>query len=124
MVGTRQLAALVAEANRAGTKLIAVGDPKQLPEIQAGGLFAALDRRLGRQELIGNRRQSDLAERSALVDLREGRADAALGRLVSNGNVTVADNVEVVRDAMVADLAQRRRSGQGRRHDRPASGGR
>ena len=103
MVGTRQLAALVAEANRAGTKLIAVGDPKQLPEIQAGGLFAALDRRLGHQELTGNRRQSDVAERSALVDLREGRVDAALGRLVSNGNVTVADNVELVRDSMVGD---------------------
>lgn len=103
MVGTRQLAALVAEANRAGTKLIAVGDPKQLPEIQAGGLFAALDRRLGHQELTGNRRQVDIAELSALVDLREGRVGAALGRLVSNGNVTVGDNAELVRDAMVAD---------------------
>lgn len=103
MVGTRQLAALVAEANRAGSKLIAVGDPKQLPEIQAGGLFAALDRRLGHQELTGNRRQVDVAERAALVDLRDGRVDAALGRLASNGNVSVADNAEVVRDAMVAD---------------------
>lgn len=103
MVGTRQLAALVGEANRAGSKLIAVGDPKQLPEIQAGGLFAALDRRLGHQELTGNRRQVDLAERDALVDLREGRVDAALGRLVDNGNVTVGDNAELVRDAMVAD---------------------
>jgi len=40
MVGTRQLAALAAETARAGAKLILVGDPRQLPPVEAGGLFA------------------------------------------------------------------------------------
>ena len=103
MVGTRMLAALVGEANGAGTKVIAVGDPKQLPEIQAGGLFRALASRLGQHELTGNRRQADPAERIALADLRAGRVDAAVGRLVDNGNVTVSDNADLLREALVAD---------------------
>jgi len=57
MVGTRMLAAIASEANAAGSKVIAVGDPKQLPEIQAGGLFSGLAQRLGPHELTGNRRQ-------------------------------------------------------------------
>ena len=40
---------------------------------------------------------------TALVELRDGRVNAALGRLVQNGNVTVFDNADLVRDAMVAD---------------------
>lgn len=103
MVGTRMLAGLVADSSRAGAKVILVGDPKQLPEIQAGGLFAALASRLGHEDLADNRRQVDPAERTALVDLREGRVDAALGRLIANGNVTLADNAELLRDAMVTD---------------------
>jgi conjugative relaxase-like TrwC/TraI family protein len=111
MVGTRMLAGLVADSTRAGAKVIAVGDPKQLPEIQAGGLFAALAGRLGHQDLVDNRRQVDPAERTALVDLREGRVGAALGRLVANGNVTLADNAELLRDGMVSDWLRAESSG-------------
>lgn len=103
MVGTRMLAALASEASAAGTKVIAVGDPKQLPEIQAGGLFNGLAHRLGSHELTGNRRQTDPVERAALVELRQGRVNAALGSLVDHGNVTVCDNADLVRHAMVAD---------------------
>ena len=106
MVGTRMLAALVAEANSAGAKVIAVGDPKQLPEIQAGGLFRALASRLGEHELTGNRRQRDPVERIVLADLRAGRVDAAVGRLVERGHVTVSDNADLVRDAMVTHWLQ------------------
>jgi ATP-dependent exoDNAse (exonuclease V) alpha subunit len=111
MVGTRMLAGLVADSARAGAKVIVVGDPKQLPEIQAGGLFAALASRLGHQDLVDNRRQVDPAERTALVDLREGRIGAALGQLVANGNVTLADNAELLRDGMVSDWLRAESSG-------------
>ena len=103
MLGTRMLAGLVSDAARAGAKVIAVGDPKQLPEIQAGGLFAALAKHLGHEELVDNRRQVDVVERAALVDLRHGRVARALGRLAEHGNITLADNAELVRNAMVAD---------------------
>ena len=44
MVDTRTLAALLAHTRAAGGTLVLVGDPAQLPEIGAGGLFAALAR--------------------------------------------------------------------------------
>ena len=44
--GTRDLARLLDEVDRTGAKAVLVGDPKQLPEIAAGGLFAALTERL------------------------------------------------------------------------------
>ena len=47
MLGTRLLAALAEEAHRANAKVVLVGDPKQLPPVEAGGLFAT-PRRAGR----------------------------------------------------------------------------
>lgn len=56
MVGTRQLHRLIDHTAKVGAKLVLVGDPKQLAEIEAGGLFASLARRLGHAELTENRR--------------------------------------------------------------------
>jgi conjugative relaxase-like TrwC/TraI family protein len=111
MLGTRLFADLVARADRAGAKVIAVGDPKQLPEIEAGGLFSARITRVDAIKLAGNRRQRDPEERSALAALRAGRVDAALGRLERNGNVTLADNADLVRDALVDDWYQAHQAG-------------
>ena len=57
MVGTRVLARALDHAERAGAKVVLVGDPKQLPEIDAGGLLAALAERMPGAELTTNRRQ-------------------------------------------------------------------
>src|SRR5690606_2870115 len=72
MVGTRDLARLVDLTDRAGAKLVLVGDPKQLPPIEAGGLYPALRIRLGASELVQNRRQRDPDERRVAADLRAG----------------------------------------------------
>lgn len=103
MVPTRQLAALVEEAGRAHAKLVLVGDPRQLPEIDAGGLFAALARRVAPVVLTENRRQIEGHERTALDHLRAGDSDRALDILRANGNVTVATNADRLRDSLVAD---------------------
>jgi len=103
MLPTRQLARLVHEANQAGAKTLLVGDPKQLPEIDAGGLFSALAKRLPTVHLTENRRQTDPIERQALGDLRHGNIDAALAGLERTGNVTIAPNADTVRAALVAD---------------------
>ena len=44
MVGTRDLARLLDAAEQAQAKLVLVGDDRQLPEIQAGGLFSRAGR--------------------------------------------------------------------------------
>src|SRR4051794_41583020 len=72
MVPTRGLAEIVEHVERAGAKLVLVGDDRQLPEIGAGGTFGALARRLPAIELRENRRQSAAWEREALALLREG----------------------------------------------------
>ncbi|HZD22776.1 MAG TPA: MobF family relaxase, partial [Acidimicrobiia bacterium] len=77
MVGTRQLGALSDHVEQAGGKLILIGDPHQLPEIEAGGLFHTLVDRLPAVELRGNVRQEQTWERAALAELRNGSvADA------------------------------------------------
>jgi hypothetical protein len=59
-------------------KVVLVGDPKQLPEIDAGGLFRALTTRLPAIELTDNRRQAHTWEQAALDELRHGDPDTAL----------------------------------------------
>ena len=59
MVGTRNLAPLLRQASLGGSKVVLVGDPKQLPEIQAGGVLASLAKRHPVLTLTENRRQND-----------------------------------------------------------------
>lgn len=112
MLGTRLLARVIAEANRAGATVLLVGDPKQLPEVEAGGLFAALANRLDVIHLTENRRQRDPIERAALDELRAGHVDPALGRLHRAGNITLADNADTLRDTLVADWHDARVEGR------------
>ncbi len=78
MVGTRQLAAITDLVEQAGGKLILIGDERQLPEIEAGGLFRAFANRLPAVELTENIRQHHPWERTALTQLRDGSADQAI----------------------------------------------
>lgn len=112
MLGNRRLAAFVDEAAAANAKLVLVGDPKQLPEIDPGGLFKSLATRLGHHELTDNRRQLDPVERQAVTDLRLGRAPQAVERLVDHGRILTADNADQLRQRMVADWYDAYRSGR------------
>lgn len=78
MVGTRQLDTLLDHAERAGAKVVLIGDDKQLPEIAAGGAFRALKEQLPSIELTEVRRQKHSWERDALELLRSGQAAEAV----------------------------------------------
>lgn len=104
MVATRQLARLIELTGRAGAKLVLVGDPAQLPEIEAGGLFAALARTLPAVHLSGNVRQCQAWERDALAQLRDGDVLAALGAYCRHGRVHVAGSAEELRTAMLEEF--------------------
>ena len=78
MVGTRQLAAVSDLVDDAEGKLILIGDDRQLPEIDAGGMFRALAQRLPAVELTENIRQRQPWEREALTQLRDGSVGRAL----------------------------------------------
>jgi conjugative relaxase-like TrwC/TraI family protein len=103
MVGTRQLARLLEHADRAGVKVVLVGDTAQLPEIDCGGLFRGLLVRLGGIKLDHNRRQTEQWERQALELLRAGDPGAAIGRYWQHGRVVVRDSAPALRHQLVAD---------------------
>jgi conjugative relaxase-like TrwC/TraI family protein len=90
MVDTRTLAHLLQHTRTAGGTLVLVGDPAQLPEVGAGGLFTALARHPDTVTLTDNRRQTEPWERRALADLRAGDPDAAVAAYADHGRVHTA----------------------------------
>ena len=103
MVGTRKLERLHQLTRDAKAKLVLVGDPRQLPEIEAGGAFIALARRLGSIRLRANLRQRDPVERRALAELRARHVGVALARLTAHGRVTELPTAEQTRQTLVDD---------------------
>ncbi len=106
MAGTRQLARLAEIAARDNAKLVLVGDYRQLPEIDAGGLFRSLAENATPIELVTNMRQAEPWEREALDRLRDAapaRAVAALEHYQRHGRVVVAPSIDQSRAQLVAD---------------------
>ncbi len=101
--GTRDLARLLDEVDRTGAKVVLVGDPKQLPEIAAGGLFAALTERLPALELKDNRRQQHEWEIEALRQLRDGATTHALHAYLVHGRITVGHDSHHTKTLLLAD---------------------
>lgn len=103
MVGTRQVARLLDLASANKTKVVLVGDHRQLPEINAGGAFAALAGDLGAITLRQNRRQTAAWERSALRALRDGNPDDAVDLYLAADRVAVTDHAPLAHERMVQD---------------------
>lgn len=106
MVGTRQLHRLMAAAENYGWRLVLVGDPRQLPEIDAGGAFAHLVGRVPTWRLQTNRRQVETWERDALDRLRDHQPGSALAAYQTSGRVTVTATAGERVQRMVADWHQ------------------
>jgi Ti-type conjugative transfer relaxase TraA len=103
MIGTRQLARLLQHAADAHMKVVLVGDPHQLPEIDAGGLYRALTTRLPIIELTDNRRQLHVWEQAALDELRHGDPTAALDTYRTHGRIITAATPHDLRERLVDD---------------------
>ncbi len=89
MVDTRQMVALLSIAQGAGTKVVAVGDDRQLGAVGVGGWFTAAHTAAGGPDLVDVRRQQHEHERTALALFRAGAEHDALGVLAGAGQVTV-----------------------------------
>jgi conjugative relaxase-like TrwC/TraI family protein len=105
MVGTRELARLIEACDAADSKLVLVGDPGQLPEIEAGGTLAALVSRIGATELTENRRQVERSERVALSALRHGRSAVALATYERAGRLHTAPSLREAQTALFQSWA-------------------
>ena len=103
MVGTRDLARILDAAEARQVKVVLVGDHRQLPSIDAGGLFAALADTPQALRLTVNRRQHHAWERDALADLRDGDPQRALVHYDANRRITWTATAEDARAALVTD---------------------
>jgi ATP-dependent exoDNAse (exonuclease V) alpha subunit len=112
MVGTRKLARLLAHADRAGSKVVMIGDDRQLASIDTGGAFRAFRLRLGATELRGNHRQQTALGQQVAALFRAGRQHEAFDRLVEHGKVIVCRTEAEANAAQVRDWWQRFRDGQ------------
>ncbi len=106
MVDSATLARLLDHAERAEAKLVLVGDPEQLGEIEAGGLFRALAERGEPIRLDQVIRHNHETDREAAKRIREGEGREALGLYRSEERVVIAPDAEARREAMVADWHQ------------------
>lgn len=111
MLGTRRLAALAEETHGAGAKLVLVGDPAQLAEIDAGGLFASLAHRVVPSVLTENRRQRDSGEQTIARQLRERATTDAVSSMQRHGRITTAPTGDALRDVIVRDWLDHRSVG-------------
>lgn len=118
-VGTRAVAELAQHLDRAGGKLVLVGDTHQLPEIEAGGAFRGLAQRLPVAELTVNYRQADPAEKARVAELRSGDVEAALRMYDEVGRLRRGSTADEVHERLVADwyAAWRRQPSEAGRAD-------
>ena len=112
MVGTRKLASLLSHADRAGSKVVMIGDDRQLAAIDTGGAFRAFRLRLGAAELRGNHRQRTQLGQDIAALFRNHRSDEAMDRLVEHGKVIVCRSETEANAAQVRDWWQRFSTGQ------------
>jgi conjugative relaxase-like TrwC/TraI family protein len=103
MVGSRKLGRLLEHAEQAQTKVVLVGDDRQLAAIDAGGGFRALRLRLGASELTENRRQHQAWEREALELVRSGLVEEAVAAYQAHDRVVAADSKPAATLALLQD---------------------
>jgi conjugative relaxase-like TrwC/TraI family protein len=106
MVGSRKLGRLLEHAQQAQTKMVLVGDDRQLAAIDAGGGFRALRLRLGASELTENRRQHHAWECEALELVRSGLVEEAVAAYQGHDRVVAADSKPAATLALLQDWWQ------------------
>lgn len=111
MVGSRQLARFIGEAEARGAKIVLVGDHEQLQAIGAGAPFRAIAEQIGHVELSDIRRQRYDWQRQASVAFATHKTAEGLAAYRDHGDIHFAESrdaamANIVRD-YVADSAER-----------------
>ena len=107
MTDDAALLAFLEAARETRTKVVMVGDHRQLSAVGPGGGFEALVSRFGGavHVLTQNVRQVDPAERTALSHLRSGDVRAAVAWYAANGRIAVSPDRDTALDATIAGWA-------------------
>jgi Ti-type conjugative transfer relaxase TraA len=103
MVGSRQLARFIGEAEERGAKIVLVGDHEQLQAIGAGAPFRAIAEQIGHVELSNIRRQRHDWQRQASVAFATHKTAEGLAAYRDHGDIHFAESrdkamAQIVRD--------------------------
>ncbi len=103
MVGSKQMNFFIQEIQKAGAKIVLVGDSGQLQPIAAGGAFTAISEITNPVKITEIRRQSQVWQRQASHDFARGNIEAALKVYEDQGCIHAADSEASAMDALVKD---------------------
>jgi len=103
MVGSRQLARFIGEAEERGAKIVLVGDHEQLQAIGAGAPFRAIAEQIGHVELSDIRRQRHDWQRQASVAFATHKTAEGLAAYRDHGDIHFADSREEAMAKIVRD---------------------
>ena len=101
MIGSRQMERLLSAAEKAGAKVVLVGDPEQLQAIEAGAAFRSIAERHSHVEITQVRRQHEEWQRDATRQLATGRTGEALAAYDARGMVHAAETRDQAREDLV-----------------------
>jgi len=105
MIGTRKMTRLFEEADVAGSKVVLVGDSRQLQPIESGGAFKSISEQVGQAELNSIKRQKEKWARDAVHDFANGRASQGLDAYHARGLLTVTSDRQELREKLIKDWA-------------------
>jgi hypothetical protein len=108
MTNDRDRARLYLAATDSGTKIIEVGDPRQLRGVGCGSMFATVHRLVDGGELVENRRQADTDERAAIAAWRRGDYSQALTSWADRDRLIVAETGQEAISMLLATWVDQR----------------
>ena len=102
MIGSRQLGRVLDATEKAGAKVVLLGDHKQLAAIEAGASFRAVVQHVGASEITEVRRQRHAWARDAGQEFARGSVTAGLRAYDSRGHVRMHNSRDDARKALAS----------------------
>ncbi|HCE5379519.1 TPA: Ti-type conjugative transfer relaxase TraA [Legionella pneumophila] len=103
MVDFASMALLIREAKKAGSKVILVGDPDQLKPIHKGEIFRGIAAVTGYIELEQIKRQNDLGDRLASMNMAKGMIAEAVDHYHEKGAIVFSETTEAAAQNLIHD---------------------
>lgn len=103
MVDFTSMALLIREAKKAGSKVILVGDPDQLKPIHNGEIFRGIAALTGYIELEHIKRQNDLGDRLASMNMAKGMIAEAVDHYHEKGAIVFSETTEAAAKNLIHD---------------------
>ena len=111
MSGAREMREVLDECNKAGAKVILLGDTLQQKSVSCGDPLRVIAKQNGSRRLDEIRRQRSAAQRVAVHDFFAGRAALALQTYITSNDVHITINDEETDKKMIADWHAARQGG-------------